>query len=554
MPATDVPGARGVTGTTRKVFAGGSLCLGCRTCGGRARFVTIVRASSCTRVQSMKLPVTCVCGATLRIGTQLEGQPIPCPKCAAPNTLLVPRAAPVSAPSAALPEWFIVPLLAYLTMVSLVIALVGYWAVQPTVVAVEREPMAATGTAPPMMAPNSNVEPDVHREEPVTESFLLPRRMPLAGVEQKPVPVFAEAMIKPAVDDAPDRKPAVTWAVDKPAEQKAADLHFSLRRLSLDGDVPGPLRLAVTPVGHDDVGSVLTRMGDGYRYTILPNQELLSLPKLRNYDVIFLTCVDLYAQDFQAAVPLRKFVEQGGTLYASDLRGDQVLAAFPEFRARNPALPGVPQTIDAKVVDAGLQSYLGRSTVPLTFDAPGWRAAPFDPSKVNVCLRGAYRNQFGHTQVAPLLVKFRVKKGTVIFTSFHHSSNESKLVQQLLDYLVFASVTARSEARVRELMKRYDFASENVRPGIVNSDQPHEATFLHAGGGLQLALGFENQGAKLKLTLHSPSGQTIEHSDQGIFLIDVPKADPGEWRYTITPIELPHANFPILVARGAFKS
>src|SRR5207253_610917 len=122
-----------------------------------------------------------------------------------------------------------------------------------------------------------------------------------------------------------------------------------------------------------------------------------------------------------------------------------------EFRARMPVLPGVPQNVEASVVDPGLQSYLGHKTIPLCFEADSWRPAAFDGTKVEVCLRGTYRNQLGQTKLAPLLVKFRVQKGTVIFTSFHHAKNDGAIVRKLLDYLIFTTVNARSETRVKEL-------------------------------------------------------------------------------------------------------
>jgi len=88
---------------------------------------------------------------------------------------------------------------------------------------------------------------------------------------------------------------------------------------------------------------------------------------------------------------------------------------------------------------------------------------------------------------------------------------------------------------------------------VVAPERKIKAAFDHQGGGLQIALGFEHAGAKLKLTLRSPGGQTIEHVDHGLYLIEIPKAEAGLWRYTITPIELPYANFPMIVAVGAAK-
>jgi hypothetical protein len=295
-------------------------------------------------------------------------------------------------------------------------------------------------------------------------------------------------------------------------------------------------------------------MGEGYRYTAIRNEDLQSLPVLQKYDVVFLTCADMYARDLQSAGTLRRFVQEGGTLYASDLRGDLVLAAFPEFRSRMPVLPGVPQTVDAAVVDPALQTHLGHKTIPLQFESDGWRPAGFDGTKVEVCLKGTYRNQLGQTKLAPLLVKFRVQKGTVIFTSFHHAKNDGPIVRKLLDYLVFATVNARSDARVKELLARSKFAPKEMRPLMLNAKAKFEEAYQHQGGGLQIALGFEHAGAKIKLVLHSPTGQTIEHELKGISLIEVPNAGAGRWHYSVTPIELPFEQFPVLIAIGSMKS
>ena len=525
----------------------------------------------------MKLPITCTCGECQEVCTLLEGTPVVCPRCGNSDVLRVPIASvPAVVPPAELPEWIIAPVLGFLTVVSALIVLVGWWQVQP----LEPAPIVRTSsirfTAPPdevkpppaIIEPRSFDEPVPPPDPPLlNESFELPRRMP-AALERREAPIVETPVpFLPTEDPATPPRAPIRWALDtgpakfadnlllpiETAKREVGNLHFSLRRLRLGDDAPKPLKLAVTAFVHDDIGSVLSKMGEGYRFTSLRHQDLLSQAALKKHDVVFMTCADIYAEDFQAVLPLRKFVEEGGTLYASDLRGDIVLAAFPEFRSRLPILPGVPQGVEASVVDAGLAAYLQRTTIPLTFDAPSWRPAAFDPAKVTVCLKGAYRNQLGQTQVAPLLVKFQVKRGTVIFTSFHHSKNDTAIVQKLLGYLVFASVNARSEARVRELMKRYDFAPESLRPMLLNSGAPAEATYQHTGGGLQIALGFENQGAKLKLTLRSPTGQIVEHEDQGIYLIDVPNAAPGAWRYTVTPIDLPHANFPILAAVGTHK-
>lgn len=513
----------------------------------------------------MHLPIVCPCGATYPGDIVLEGNPVVCPKCGRLNVL---RVATAGIPKAAIPEWMIIPILAHLAVVSVVIVLVGWAGAsllspraegQATSRAVVSESNGQTNLAVSIVqsASTDGKNSEMAPKQPSEESL----RIPIVGLSRTQSDLSNDEA-PPALELFESR---ISWLLDAPKDEKKlitpieiitmdkGDLHFSVRRLALDGDAPKALKLAVTPAAHDDVQRILTRMGDGYRFTTLKNQSWMSYPTLKNFDVVFLTCADVYAQDFQAALPLRQFVEQGGTLYASDLRGDIVLAAFPEFRARMPVTPGVPQKVDANVVDKGLQLYLHRKTIPLTLEAEGWRPAGFDPSKIEVMLDGSYRNQLGHTQTAPLLVKFRAKRGHVIFTSFHHSKNDSEIVRKLLDYLVFASVSARSEARVRDLMQRYEFAPEALRPIVLEAGKKSEGEYQHPGGAMQIALGFENQGAKLKLTLRAPGGQTIEHEDQGIFLIEIPKAVAGAWKYTVTPVDLPHTNFPIVVAVGLHK-
>jgi hypothetical protein len=457
---------------------------------------------------------------------------------------------------------------ACLVLVALVVAwLLPRPSAEPAPIVVINEPLAAVAPpvpiqpTPPVAPPTIPEQDDPPREMP-REEVKLVRRLP--SFAEEPAPMKLPAAPQPEPEKPVVRQP-LRWAVEMPAPTKRDDtnlivpieiaridegiIHYSLRRLRFP-DEPKPLRLAVTPFAHDDVAGLLKSMGDGYRYTTIRNEDTWSLPTLRSYDIVFLTCADVFYQDFQAAMPLRKFVELGGTLYASDLRGDLVLAAFPEFRSRMPLLPGVPQSVEANVVDSGLQEYLNRKTIPLSFDAPNWRPAAFDANKSTVYLKGAYRNQLGETWSAPLLVKFRAGKGTVVFTSFHHSRNDTAIVQKLVEYLVYSSVSARSEARVKELMVRSKFAAEDLRPAFLSKARSVEGMCKHEGGAMQFALGFENLGAKLKLTVRSPSGQTIEYEDQGLFLIEIPKAEAGLWRYTVTPIELPHPHFPVVVAVG----
>ncbi len=506
------------------------------------------------------------------------------PSVAAPPVSMTHAPAPVAP---VVPWWVAAAVLGSLAGISVMLvtlALLVAWLLprpemKPAPMPAFQEPMAMKPAFPveaPLPQVAAKIEDDAMPELP-RETIKLARRMPSSVEEAPPMewPALAQDPGSPQREQGAPKeqgspKAPINWAVEAAAPSKRAEtnlivpievarieqdnLHFTLRRLKFpDGD-PRPLKLAVTPFMHDDVAGLLKSMGAGYRYTTIRNEDTWSFMTLRNFDVVFLTCADMNLQDFQAAMPLRKYVEAGGTLYASDLRGDLLMAAFPEYRTRFPHLPGVAQSLEANVIDKGLQAHLGRKTIPLHFDAANWRPASFDASKATVCLKGAYRNNLGETWSAPLLVKFRAGKGTVIFTSFHHSRNDNAIVQKLLEYLVFSSVSARSEARVKELMLRSQFAAEDLRPAFVSADRKAEGSCRHEGETLQIALGFENQGAKLKLTLRSPSGKIVEHEDQGLYLIEIPQAEAGVWQYTVTPSELPHANFPILIAVGKPKN
>jgi hypothetical protein len=261
---------------------------------------------------------------------------------------------------------------------------------------------------------------------------------------------------------------------------------------------------------------------------------------------------------------LRQFVEEGGTLYASDLRYSTVIAAFPEYRAPNVPAQGsfvsfVPnfnpyagagrQTVQADVVNQGLRQFLGRSRIPLTFDASDWQPALFDRSKSTAYLTGSYRTVTGAANTARLLVKFRHKQGSVIFTSFHNAAQNSEIEKKLLEYLVFSAVNARAENTLRDILLDAGFSLVDLEnEKLAEPSAEVTRTFKHAGGALQVAVGFESLGARLRLVLTAPDGQSVEHEESGTFLVEVPEARAGEWRLAVRGTQLPFGNFPFLLA------
>jgi len=335
-----------------------------------------------------------------------------------------------------------------------------------------------------------------------------------------------------------------------------------------------PLRLAVTPPEYDDMGKLLDTLGEGYRYTIIDYNDLLVADRLGRYDVVFLTCSGVPRQWLSRRVreserggggvfrprrdvmqmvrtSLRTFVAQGGTLYVSDFHFSLLANCFREFVDRSKVGRGAEQTVTADVVDSGLKRRLG-PTIELRFDKPSWRPAAFEGPKVTEYLRGTYKTTKDDEVTAPLLVKIPFGRGTIIFTSFHNEAQNSEMELELLHYLVFASVTADLEADVKRTMTSGGFSP--VHGNLLSAsaaDQSLTETY-HCDGrrDLQFVLGFKRQGARLRLVVVGPEGRRLEKAGTSTITLDVPDAAAGDWRYTVTPLEVPYENFPYTLTVG----
>lgn len=375
---------------------------------------------------------------------------------------------------------------------------------------------------------------------------------------------------------------AIVFALDKRSDPSSANGdggNDDLEAVVVDGDDPEVgsdrrLQLAVTPPEYDDVGKLLDTLGPGYRYTTIPMDALLDPKRLARYDVVFFSCggsprewleerlraSERGAQGVYRAKDeivrkirqsLRQFVGRGGTLYASDLQFDHLAAAFPEFVDKLRMGRGVVQTVQAEVVEPGLRKRIGKS-IELDFDMPSWRPAAFRGPDVTTYMRGSYELRQGGTATGPLLVTFPYQEGSVVFTSFHNEAQNSEMELELLRYLVFSAVTAKEEGQIRKTMVSGGFSpSQRSLLSASSQSRPVEETYeCRKSGPLQFVLGFEDQGAKLRLTVAGPDGYQAEKTGSERFTIEVPKAAAGQWTYTITPIEIPYQNFPYILTIG----
>ncbi len=337
---------------------------------------------------------------------------------------------------------------------------------------------------------------------------------------------------------------------------------------------PIPLRIAVTEPEFDDMGRLLKTLGSGFHYKEITVDALVDEATLKDIDVFFLTCggvpsswVDKVIGDGErgqskvtvkqelydrATENLRRFVKRGGTLYASDQRFHFITAAFADMIGSASPDKGKPQTVNAEVVDTGLSGLVGER-IQLQFDKPGWTPAAFDEEKVTVLVRGLFTGQNGNEYRSPLLVRFKVGEGFVIFTSFHNEKVNGDVAAKLLKYLVFAAVLAKTEEKTAQITTSGGLVAKGRSLLSASSEAPSVTQIYKCtkAGPLRFVLGFEARGAKIKLSVVSPAGQKHEQEGTSTFQIDIPDAAIGDWKYTITALKMPHDNFPYSLSIGA---
>lgn len=141
------------------------------------------------------------------------------------------------------------------------------------------------------------------------------------------------------------------------------------------------------------------------------------------------------------------FVEAGGTLVVSDWAYDLVESCWPdaiEFQGDadgggvDAAQTGVTDTdVTAYVSDDAIAEALGTS-LSLSYNYSAWAVVADAASDTEVLLYGSVEYQPAADELyqsltdAPLLVRFPVNRGSVIFSTFHWSAQNPAVAQALL--------------------------------------------------------------------------------------------------------------------------
>ncbi|MBT9555178.1 MAG: carboxypeptidase regulatory-like domain-containing protein [Myxococcales bacterium] len=193
-------------------------------------------------------------------------------------------------------------------------------------------------------------------------------------------------------------------------------------------------------------------------------QVLRDPAKLAAYEILFFNCGSAalkWATGYpEIAENLREFVEDGGSLYASDLSWAYLEAAFPEafdFFGDDdlPTIPGAldgPQQaasnveIAATIVDPLMSAYVGVKDFTAKY-GPGPLIAVTAPGPVGSVphvmagVKFEKSGAFGGYDIVsqPVVLSHEPGNGSgrVIYTTFHNEEQNDEVMSKLLYYLVF---------------------------------------------------------------------------------------------------------------------
>jgi hypothetical protein len=230
---------------------------------------------------------------------------------------------------------------------------------------------------------------------------------------------------------------------------------------------PLALDVAVVEGNYDDFHLVLNEMGFA-NYELIDGLDqaeikdfLSNAEKLAEYDIIFfnggfIESEVIYNEEnpLDADVALRlanlkAFVENGGTVYASDWAYDVVEIIWPEAAdfvgddlEPNAAQMGDYGSVTASVTDTSLSEFLGVDTLDILYDLPVWPPASETSGSVSVHLEGRVFYTDGQNSGvplnSPLLFSFNAGQGKVVYSSFRVARNASAEMVDTLQYMMYS--------------------------------------------------------------------------------------------------------------------
>jgi hypothetical protein len=179
---------------------------------------------------------------------------------------------------------------------------------------------------------------------------------------------------------------------------------------------------------------------------------------MAEYDLIFFNCgvsdYDWMAYQTEIAGNMRSYVDEGGSIYASDWAYYLIEKAFSskiDFYGDDSAY-GSPQVgidgpVSADVLDPVMQALLGGTSADINYDLGMWVVPEAVDSDVEVLLQARvsvldlWTGYGGVVHDAPIASRFEFGEGRVIFTSFHneHQTGDTTLdMMRILEEIILS--------------------------------------------------------------------------------------------------------------------
>ena len=224
------------------------------------------------------------------------------------------------------------------------------------------------------------------------------------------------------------------------------------------------VKIAVVTGDYDHVQDVLSDLGvdpanvdtyEGANFSSAWVSGLLDdYATLSQYDIVFLNCGLWDARivvfpDQTAIDNIKQFVQDGGSVYASDWAYSVVETAWPDmidFRGADNSFSGTAgpkfgdtvNGLPGTIIDANLATGMGSSSIALDYQLPEWVAMQAAAPGVTVYITADAPLQDGTTLTnVPHTVGFNAGAGRVLYTSFHQEPGVNQNQERVLQLLMF---------------------------------------------------------------------------------------------------------------------
>ena len=289
------------------------------------------------------------------------------------------------------------------------------------------------------------------------------------------------------------------------------------------------MKLFVNDAKYDNVGSVLSKMGQGFEFSHASGL-FESDPREA---VLFINCGGTAPY---SASRLTAFVQSGGTIYASDLQAPLMAQMYPNvLQVRS---GGSAQTLVGAVVDQGLKALIG-SELSINFDLGSWQYLVTKDASVRTYIRDGER---------PLVISYQPSaEGTVFFTAFHNVKQTSAKEQELLRFLIFRPILSREISASLDVLVEKDLILEREFTGGLRPEVRERTFAIPSGGPWTARVSWTGQG-RVAIEIVEPGGDILGRREGWVGPLELGAAAvPASSHLRIRYIEVVQKEIPFFV-------